>query len=117
MTELNIHRQDAHAHAHAEARARRRRTDRLLTLDRALLVGIFAAGGWVASADLRHGSLQTRVEALEHRQETAMALDAQQNQEIAVIRSELRYIGDNLAKLAEATSRLVNRLRDSDGGR
>lgn len=102
-------------------RALRRRTDRLFTFDRALLIGAFSLGVWVATADLRHGHLAGRVAALETRQDTAGATttskDAAHDQEIAVIHAELRYINENLRKLAEATARLANNLPDDDAGR
>lgn len=101
-----------------------RHTDRLLTLDRALLLGIFATGGWVASADFRQADLKTRVEQLEQRGIAAYSTDSRHDQELAVIRAEMSYVRETVErvdqsvnKLADATVRLVNRLKDSDGVR
>lgn len=108
----------------AEEEPRRRHTDKLLTLDRALLVGIFAVGGWVATADLRQADLKTRIEQLEQRVVAVAQGDATRSQEVAVIKNDMQHlrvavdkIDENLTKLADSIVRMVNRLRDSDGVR
>lgn len=92
---------------------RRRTTDRLLTLDRALLVGAFSMGAWVMATDMGREDLQARVEALEHKGSTAVAADAQHDQELAVIHVELRHINENMKKLADAVVRAFNRIPDT----
>lgn len=107
----------------SETRHRRRSSDKLLTLDRALLAGIFAAGAWYATTDLRAGNVQERVAAMEKRQEQfaeQRGLAAVEHAaEIATIKQQLRDIDrrtesieENLGKLADSTARLANAVPD-----
>lgn len=117
---MNTHRHRMeHPEEDVEEAPRRRRSDKLLTLDRALLLGIFAVGGWVATADLRQADLKTRVEQLEGRAEALVHASSERGQEVAIMRNDMQHlktavdkIDENLNKLAEATARMANRLRD-----
>lgn len=112
-----------HAESARPRLSRRRHTDKLLTVDRALLAGIFAAGAWYATTDLRHGNVAERVQALERRQEQILEQrsDAAVRHagEIATIEQRLKEIErrtvsieENLSKLATSTARLANSARD-----
>lgn len=92
---------------------RRRTTDKLLTFDRALLVGAFSMGLWAASADIRQENLNARVVQLEERETAAKSADAKHDQELAVIHTELRHINENMTKLADAVVRAFNRIPDT----
>jgi hypothetical protein len=98
--------------------SRRRHTDKLLTFDRALLLLIFAAGGWVATADIRNADLKTRVEQVERRATAHEEQHTKQRDEIlqelgsrsvedAVIRTKLENIEKAMVGLADALNRLV----------
>lgn len=114
-----------HAHPAVERRFRRK-SDKLLTVDRALLAGIFAAGVWYATTDMRNGNAIERVVALERREEQRRDRDEQRaaeiavhDREIAVVRTQLEEIDrrtENIEKgmsaLAESTARAVNRLQE-----
>lgn len=101
----------------------RRKTDKLLTLDRALLAGIFAAGAWYATTDLRAGNVSERVSTLEKKQEQLVerASDAAvaHAAEVATIQQQLKDIDrrqqsieENLSALAQSTARLANSVKD-----
>lgn len=109
--------------AEIDRRPLKRRADRLLTIDRALLAGIFAAGAWYASTDLRQGNVIERVAAIERRNEDERdrrGTDAVNHAvEIATIKQRLSEIDrrtENIEKgvgaLAESTARLANSVRD-----
>lgn len=101
----------------------KRRADRLLTIDRALLAGIFAAGMWYATTDMRNGNALERVSAIEHREDAArekrVEETVQHAVEVATIKQRLNEIDrrtENIEKgvgaLAESTARLANSVRD-----
>lgn len=119
----------ARAHPHDgghERRLFRRRADKLLTVDRALLAGIFAAGMWYATTDMRNGNALERVAALERREEQRRDKDesraaeiAVHDREIAVVRVKLEEIDrrtENIEKgmgaLADSVARAVNRMQE-----
>ena len=100
-----------------------RRADKLLTLDRALLVGLFTAGAWYATTDLRAGNVNERVIKLEQRQERMLeqrGVDAvDYAREYATITQQLKEqerrlagIEENMSKLAGSTARLANAVQD-----
>jgi hypothetical protein len=92
----------------------RRINDKLLTVDRALLIGIFGVGAWVASADLRHGNLETRVIALEQLTEAQQVELVQHDKTLAVITVKLENLEKGVVALTESIARAVNRMPDGD---
>lgn len=97
--------------ARAVARGRRA-TDKLLTLDRALLAGAFAAGVWIATADLRHGNLSTRVAALEQTTEAHQRELNEHDRALLALTIKFENVEKALTALAESTAQAVNRLQD-----
>lgn len=102
---------------------RRRQTDKLLTIDRALLTGIFLAGAWYATTDVRNGNALERIAAVEKRQEQLIERRGeeaiQHAAEVATIKQRLAEIDrrtENIEKgltaLADSTARLANAVRD-----
>lgn len=95
----------------------RRSSDKLLTLDRALLAGTFAIGCAWATTQVAQGNLQSRVEALEKSKDTQVEKIAEHNTELAVIRERLDGIQTGLTSLAESVTHFVNVVPDRDQGR
>lgn len=110
-------------HAPRPRWAGRRYRDKLLTIDRALLTGIFLAGAWYATTDMRNGNALERVAAVEKKQEQIVERRGeeavQHAAEIATIKQRLNEIDrrtENIEKglgaLAESTARLANAVRE-----
>jgi hypothetical protein len=84
----------------------RRSSDKLLTLDRALLFGIFSIGVWVATNTAIRDELVKKVEAGEARSSQNTAVIAQLQIDNAVLRTRLERIAEDIARTAAAVERL-----------
>lgn len=86
--------------------ATKRSTDRLLTLDRGLLIGIFGVGVWVATNTAIRDDLVKKVEAGEVDVRGQRAVVAQLQIDNAVLRVRLDQIAEDIARTAAAVERL-----------
>jgi hypothetical protein len=91
-----------------------RRTDKLLTFDRALLVGAFTVGSFVAMLEFKNHDIATKVEAIERRVTIGESRLGSHDIVDAEIKADVRWIRENLSKLAESTAKFVNIVRDTN---
>lgn len=84
----------------------RRGSDKLLTLDRTLLVGIFSVGIWVATNVTIRDELVKKVEAVTVEQRNDEREQAALRVENAVLRTRLDQIGSDIDRIAKAVDEL-----------
>jgi len=89
-----------------------RRKHPILTFDRAMLIGAFTVGSFVAAIEFKNADLVTKVEAIERRITSTEARLAAHDVTDAETRTEFRWIRENLGKLADSTAKFVNVVRD-----
>lgn len=92
--------------ARTGSRAIKRSGDRLLTLDRVLLSGIFAIGVWVATNNAVRDELVKKVEAGEQRSRDQAAMMAQLQIDNAVMRTRLEQIATDIARTTAAIEKI-----------
>lgn len=91
-----------------------RHSDKLLTLDRALLIGAFAVGSFVAALEFKNADIATKVAAIEQRVLVGESRLVAHDISDAETKADLRWIRENLSKLATSTAQFVNVVRDQD---
>ena len=82
-----------------------RRAQRLLTLDRALLLAAIAVGSWIAAKDFNQGDFEKRLQAQEQSIGDMRSDETQLKIDRAVLSAQLQGLTEEVRRLREVIER------------